>query len=502
MHRAIGAWIVQRTLAVGLLVASLLAGCLAPQTSDQPTIESEACPPIPDRDRLVAPRQIEQVGDDAWRLRGCLANGGDESVEVPCQAPVAAYNVTVWSWSDRAKVFARPGVDEYAANLSCGERTVPAGDHLESAAFDLTWDATVDVCADDGACNATREGQPVPHGAYTIRMSYPGFVEPVRRTVIVGDPATVRANLTCNTSPPLSTTTAGYIEQGCWAHLGQHRYVLGVDRAWQLEGGSGWVRSVEQQLAPPEDVEPGTDGVRSKAPVEVSIDGREWHRVGVVEYELVSASTSPVGTRQDIRFTLDGSEEPFRFFRIRQPRSSSEGLSGYLDASRIDLNLSPAGVAADPGLDEATRLTCTNDILEDVFAEHPCWYGGADRWDAPSFVHTYPIGPTNVSRIDGQVQMAYFRPDDPGFCCNQTPEGVENGTLLVQVSRDAVDWRTVHRVDVTYGEETTFASPELAGLEARFVRLIGTKHPGYSEDPALKHPEGYMLDSAFTLTPS
>lgn len=322
-----------------------------------------------------------------------------------------------------------------------------------------------------------------------------------------GDGPTTSLELHCNDGrAPHASMIAAYLEQGCWGHVGMHTYFVAPGASYRLWNGSGTVRSVEQQFAPPTELgnlsgDPPTS-IDSRLPVETSLDGRTWTEVGDVRYELVGLG---LDLRQDIAFTFEADGEPFRYIRVREPTSATQGLSGFLDRSTMTLNVSP--VEAD-GRGPATvgdrTLTCEEDILEDVFADHPCWFGGIDRYDAPSWTHTYPIDDeahvANVTALEGSFSMAYWRPDDPGTCCGQTVLGMVDGVAYVQTSLDGVHWTTVADLDVTYGTETAFDVTLDDGLDARFVRVIGAKHPGYWAHPALKHPEGYLLDSTVTVT--
>lgn len=314
--------------------------------------------------------------------------------------------------------------------------------------------------------------------------------------------STVPLKLHCKAGKgDVGSMSSSYVQQGCWAHLGMHRYVVSTNTTLRLHGGSGRVKSVEQQLSPPS--EPGDSSllppkVRTPIPIEVSEDGRTWTRITDVQYTFAF----PLDLRQAIEFTFDADGEEFRYLRIREPRSAAQGLSGYIDHSRLTVDVSVASTDAPAnGTTAETRtFRCQEDILEDVFAEHPCWYGGIDRWDAASWFHTYPIGDAEITRLRGTFQMAYFRPDDPGTCCGQSLLGVADGKALIQASDDGASWTTVAEVPTTYGEPTHFDVPLADSASAHFVRIVSDKHPGYWNHPALKHPEAYLVQSDLLVT--
>lgn len=295
-----------------------------------------------------------------------------------------------------------------------------------------------------------------------------------------------------------------YLEQGCWGHVGMHHYVVGGDTGYTLEGGSGRLFSVEQQLSPPVELAGVRDSpqVLTAMPIEISMDGIAWTRVADAEYRFVGLESGGTALRQEILFTFTADGEPFRFIRVRQPLSAAQGLSGYLDASRMTLKVRDAGSVPAPVLtrQEDAPRSCAEGIMEAVWSAHPCWFGGINRWDTPSFFHTYPLGDARLDRVEATVLFAYFRPDDPGTCCGQTRSGMLEGPVLLQSSVDGENWDTIATADIDYGVPHTFAADDLGGLEARFLRLVADKHPGYWRHPALKRPEAYLLHSELALS--
>ncbi len=316
----------------------------------------------------------------------------------------------------------------------------------------------------------------------------------------------------------------------CWIHGGHHTFVL--EEPVRILGGEGFVRSVEQPFSPPSEYE---EQPLQTTPihVQVSPDGQTWTELDAIEYAFLSdpvgfAQFPFTGARQDITFELDGEEEtPARFIRIHQPRSLAQGLSGFLDQSRIDFFVEPAEDPGPPAVEGSPSgtlaLSCEEgDLLEDFFAEHPCWFGGINRYDAPSFYHTYQPGHgATVTSIEASVEILPWRTDDywtpvpvtdaEGVTLAREDERrayrdqVENATVTIQASPDCRSWKTLSSTAVAYGEPTTISvdldDPELA----RFLRLVPGFHPRfdqYRDVPANHHPEGFFVASQLELTGS
>jgi hypothetical protein len=262
---------------------------------------------------------------------------------------------------------------------------------------------------------------------------------------------------------------------GCWGHLGHHTYDL--DGLHRVGAVSGSVFSVEEQFSPP------TEGF--VVLVEGSADGLAWTQLHAMPYVATSE-------RQSIAFSFDGAGFEARFVRIRQPRSAAQGLSGYLDASRFDAELSP--VDATPAT-AAHELSCERDVMERFFDAHPCWFGGIDRYDAPSVFHTYPLGADRpLARVAGEVTFLPWRLDDYSSGSSRTQIAG-----FVQVSADGVRWTDAGRIEGSYGTPIAF-DLDTAGTTARFVRLVGEHHARFASDPALKHTRGMVLSSRLSLT--
>lgn len=280
--------------------------------------------------------------------------------------------------------------------------------------------------------------------------------------------------------------------KGCWAHFGHNHYFVGRDQVYALHGGNVTVSSTESELSPM--TEPGEPAFPPQwsLPIEVSMTGTEWHQVDAVDWQFFESDWQ-------VQFSFDADGEPFRHLRIRQPTSAAQGLSGYLDKSEFELNVSVVRPVDPPTLSEQTiAMSCESGIMESVFANHPCWFGGVNRYDAASFFHTYPLGGlAELHGVEGTVLTNNFRIGP--FDAELVPD--TDADVFVQTSVNGSGWETVHAFPVTHGEETSF-SADLADEEARFVRFATSRHPRWTDesDFAAKHPEGYFLDSNLTLT--
>jgi hypothetical protein len=280
----------------------------------------------------------------------------------------------------------------------------------------------------------------------------------------------------------------------CWMHEGHHTYWFG-GATYAFDRVDGSVYSVEQEFAPPTQ----TQGNSARTPifVEASLDGRTWTTLGTANYTLLTE-------RQSVPIHVAGSGQPFRFFRLHEPPSASQGLSGYLDGSQVvieadDVAPAPASVATAPGTE---ALSCANgDILEaSFFPTHPCTFGGVDRYDSASFYQTYHPGPgTTLTAIDGSFILAPFRADD----WYEGHESAPQATFAhVQVSVDGVHWDVAATVPATYGVPTPF-HVDLPSTPAAFVRLFPEYHADfddYAVNAPLHHVRGYFLASNLTLT--
>lgn len=283
-----------------------------------------------------------------------------------------------------------------------------------------------------------------------------------------------------------------YARFGCWLHVGQHQYLVGNETVYKLWGGEGSAFSVEQHLGVPTEpgnVSPTDPQVNTTVPIETSLRGETWRLVEDAQYRFF-----PGEDRQRVEFSFDADGRPFRFLRVRQPRSAGQGLAGFLDRSVLTLEVTEQRpVDTPPRRDRTVELSCEDDILEDVFALHPCWFGGVNRWESPSFFHTYVLGNATIDELEGSFVTKDWREDDLGY-----PAGYVDGVLL-QTSRDGVHWRTVATLDTIHGVPQSF-NVTLDDHEAKLVRFASARHPGWGDHPALKHPASMFLRTNLTVT--
>jgi hypothetical protein len=387
----------------------------------------------------------------------------------------------------------------------------PTDASLES----LTWDLDGDGRGDDTGPTAEAH---LPAGAHEVVLeaneSTRGYEAEARATVVVDGTVDHAYDLNCGGSFWQPNWTMEYeVGKGtCWWHNGHHTYFL--DGSYTLAGGAGSVFSVEQQLAPPRSPTPSDDALPSRADVdapiriEVSRNGQDWTPVGVASYDLADAGTQDlsVPTRQRVAFTLEAVDQPFRYLRIHQPRSVTEGLSGFLDASDLHVRLddAPEPPQVPPPQGPRTLSCAEGDILEDFFRAHPCTFGGANRYDTPSFLHTYPLGAAReVDEVTGQASVAPWRTDDYALPLLPPASQITDTRLHVETSADGTHWTTHAKVPVRFGVPSAFVAD--VDETARFVRLHADYHPLYDQpgqSPSLHHPEGYMLSSRITVTTS
>lgn len=271
---------------------------------------------------------------------------------------------------------------------------------------------------------------------------------------------------------------------GCWFHTGHHTYDLDGMRA--VGAISGWFRAVEIQFSPPAEL---TTAGEIPIVFERSVDGRTWTTIDTVAYE-------PLATRQDITFAIDAGGAPARYLRVREPRSLAQGLSGYLDVSEFTAELGPILTdAVQPARTGTFGLSCERDLMEGIVAEHPCWFGGINRYDAPSVFHTYPLdAPTTVTSITGSATFLPWRVDD--YAGSGGSRQTLQGHLFA--SLDGEHWTKLVTFDASYG----LAAPVTwsGSIEAAYLRLVAEYHRGVRSDPALKHVRGMLVDSRMTVT--
>lgn len=275
----------------------------------------------------------------------------------------------------------------------------------------------------------------------------------------------------------------------CWGHLGHHTYDTGAVHEVGLVEGR--VFSVEIQFSPP--LEYAAPDAAALV-VEGSVDARAWSPLHQIPYPLLVGQDAVLPSRQGIEFSFDAGGARARWIRIRQPLSTAQGLSGYLDSSRFTAELtSPGGLS--PTFPPPDRYGCATDIMEGVTPGHPCWFGGINRYDAPSVFHTYFVARPDIVSARGTVTFLPWRSDD----YTQNGGSRREITGMVQMSTDGVTWSDVATVagpfglplafDVTFDELTTVG----------YVRFVAERHPGYTTHPALKHARAFVVDSALEL---
>lgn len=300
----------------------------------------------------------------------------------------------------------------------------------------------------------------------------------------------------------------GYVHDGCWAHLGIHTYFVGRDTVYRLMGGSGQLFSVEGDLSPPWPTEAAVDvgnaSLGELVAFETSMDGESWHQVASTFFTIANVSDG-VPERENLYFAFTGDQSEFRFLRVRQPLSATQGLSGYLDFSTIDLDVQAVRAVEPIPLthQEGVAKSCDHDIMESPWSLHPCWYGAVGYYDAPSFFHTYFLGDSRLDRVQGTVQFVYFRAEDVGqFTGGYQPiGGVLNGKMRIQVSPDGLSWTNIALQPVSFEQPASFDLQNLGGVRAAFLRIASDWNPGYYQHvAALKHPTALLLSSSLNLT--
>ncbi|HVL32556.1 MAG TPA: hypothetical protein VM600_03135, partial [Actinomycetota bacterium] len=262
----------------------------------------------------------------------------------------------------------------------------------------------------------------------------------------------------------------------CWFHVGHHTYDMG--RPYRLGRLAGSIVSVEVVFSPTVEFAPST-----QVPLEGSIDGRTWTTLHKISYR----------DRRAVEFSLDADGAVARFLRIRQPRSLARGLSGFLDSSGFTAVVEEVDAAV---IAPRTELSCSDGILERFFDEHPCWFGGINRYDSPSVFHTYAVGTQTVSRVKATATYAPWRTDD--YFSNGGSRTDVTGIL--QASADGTNWTKLAEARGSYGSPITLDSGPMEPVEISFVRLVAEYHKGVRADPAWKHARGMLVDSSVRLS--
>ncbi len=291
----------------------------------------------------------------------------------------------------------------------------------------------------------------------------------------------------------------------CWGHIGHHTFF--VDPPVALESLRGDIFAVEVT---------GTDVAgEPELPVDVSLDGLAWSRVGTIPYPLGQETED----RYAINVSLDGSGAPFRFLRLSMPPSQYEGLAGYLDGSNLTATVSAwAGPA--PPLAERRESTCSDGILESFFVEHPCWFGGYDPldrlqggeptgihvswevvdpswYDSPSFLHTYFLGNGTGGVVEATARIQMWRLTHYGTCSGRDPLAAPiQPDAVLQASPDGAAWTEVARAAGTYDDPIALSGTVPDG--SRFLRF-GAETSASFDSGGCHHPVAFVVESGYRI---
>lgn len=320
---------------------------------------------------------------------------------------------------------------------------------------------------------------------------------------------------------PFMAMEVGYSFPTCWHHVGHHTYFLGRDTTYLLRSIEGLAFSVEQQFSLPTEGTapfagagvnaPANAGLDSVLPVETSLDGVTWRLAGTGSYRFLGAEevldralcpdvcqSLESLWRMNVLFDIQGEGQEFRFLRVRQPYSqATQGLSGFLDFSRLTVTVDVGTPVAPALADGARDLGCAG-AMEAISNEHPCWFGGIDRYDSPSFFHTWFLGDARLARVNATATLLPWRLDD--FYQPQVQANDTNVAFHVEVSADGEAWTSVGHATGPFGTPLT-VDVQLDGVEAKFVRVAPEKHARFAQynQPGLApnhHGRGYFIASA------
>lgn len=359
----------------------------------------------------------------------------------------------------------------------------------------FAWDLDGDGWYDSPGAEVTSAFVEGEHVARVRVTDASGFEVSSAASVSVRGADTV-LRLRCGSDPSTTRWAMEFTSSrgSCWLHGGHHTYFMG-DEAYTLRALRGRAFTVEQQLSPPTELgnEPGSTPLH----VEVSVDAVTWTHVAMGDYRFVSTNQ-----RQDVFFDAPGASQPFRFVRVHEPRSAAQGLSGYLDHTELDVEADYAGDVETPVVAPDVRaLACgAGDVMEDFFPEHPCWFGGIDRYDAPSFWHTYFLGDgARLSRIEGTFTLLPWRTDD--WTQGNSTTNATGVAAYVQTSVDGVNWTDAATVRTAFGAPTPFRVD--VDTPARFVRFFPEEHARFDDlagSASNHHPKGYFVETGLVLT--
>lgn len=319
----------------------------------------------------------------------------------------------------------------------------------------------------------------------------------------------------------------------CGAHVGMQTWYVGDLGVYTIDEGTLLVEVDETTMSPTansDDVSPacltGTapgfipgrlwpTHMNCLAPfdvtVESSLNGLAWNTVNVSRFHEWNPDGFG-GSLDDpfiyLRIESGASSSPFRFLRVRLDPSLTDGQGGFLDAAYAWLNVTPA---ADPGWPQASHVsfTCATGILEDVIAEHPCFFGGIHKYDPADFHHTYPIGSRTLTKIAGNFTVAPYRSTINPRCANPVA-GTTEVKVYAQTSTDGRNWTNetidgsggLSYVSTDFCHSTAFNATLSPSKQASFVRLMVELHPSFDSGGGDEVHRGYLLASDVQITTS
>jgi len=327
----------------------------------------------------------------------------------------------------------------------------------------------------------------------------------------------------CNDRPGWDIHAMEFLASGgtCFMHSGHQTYDLGHER--EIVGGEGSVLSVEQQYSPPTEYE---DPLAGTTPIHIqaSHDAQNWQEIDAIEYQFNEDVRDGVLLddtlliRQRIDYQFDAEDLNLRYLRFHEPRSAAQGLSGFLDESIAYLYVNDTAETSSIGHShtESTSLdlSCDDgDVLEDFFSEHPCTFGGVNRYDAASVFHTYKPGEgTQADRIEAEATVDPWRSDDffEPLQIGASQDAIQHNldqltetSVQLQVSQDSTTWETVAERSVTYGEPFEISAAFDDPKPAPYVRLLPGEHENfddYKQNAPDHHLEAFLVDSSITVT--
>lgn len=355
-------------------------------------------------------------------------------------------------------------------------------------------------------------------------------------------PGAFTINIECHL-PPVRAMEFSYSDPTCFNHSGHHHFFLGQDTTYKLRHISGLVFSVEEEFSVPTEglmpvvsAGPLNVGLHTPVTIETSLDGVTWQGAGTGSYRYLdveetlawfNCSTCSLESlyRQNVLFGIEGQGQEFRFLRSRQPVSMvTQGLSGFLDHTRLAVTVDPGTPVAETPAPGSLDLPCEQ-AMEAIHPLHPCWFGGIDRYDSPSYFHTWFLGNATLDEVEASFIALPWRLDDFFQPLNLSvplpqvpPPGPEAVTawldrltmkvdqvvdklevnVTLQASVDTQSWTDLATWRGRYGTVGHVEVEDLGGLPAQFLRLVPEEHARYG-DPnnfaANHHPRGYLVYS-------